>query len=184
MNPSTADIVAAVEAVPAGEVIVLPNNKNVVMSAEQAVALASKPVRVVPSHSVQAGLAAMLRYLPSNGGAENEEAMREALDEVATGEVTVASRDVELDGVAVRKGAYLGLADGAAVASGDDFAEVACAVADRLLAGGRETLTLLTGDDEPSLDGVLEAIRGRHPRVELEVQEGGQPHYPLLLAAE
>ena len=81
--------------------------------------------------------------------------MLEALDQVATGEVTVASRDVELDGIDVRKGAWLGLADGAAVASSSDFDEVACAVAEKLLGDGREVLTLLTGEDEPDLAGLL-----------------------------
>jgi dihydroxyacetone kinase-like predicted kinase len=110
--------------------------------------------------------------------------MEEAQDAVATGEVTVASRDVELDGVAVRKGAWLGLADGAAVAAGDDFDQVVEAVVERLLAGDRELLTILTGQDEPSLEGLLARIGERHPRVEVEVHDGGQPHYPLLLSAE
>ena len=117
MNPSTADIVAAIQATPATEVLVLPNNSNVILSAEQAAKLVDKQVRVIPSRSVPAGLAAIVRYLPSLSAEENEAAMLEALDQVATGEVTVASRDVELDGVDVRKGAWLGLADGAAVAS-------------------------------------------------------------------
>nr|MBA3476013.1 DAK2 domain-containing protein [Actinomycetota bacterium] len=184
MNPSTADILAAIDATPATEVLVLPNNPNVILSAEQAAKLANKPARVVPSRSVPGGLAAIIRYLPSLGAAENERAMLEALEQVATGEVTVASRDIELDGVAVRKGAWLGLAGGSAVASSSDFDEVACAVADRLLAGGREILTLLTGDDDPTLDEFLRRTRERHPDVELDVHPGGQPHYPLLLSAE
>jgi dihydroxyacetone kinase-like predicted kinase len=184
MNPSTADIVAAIDATPATEVLVLPNNKNVILSAEQAAALATKPVRVIPSRSVPAGLAAIVRYLPSNSAAENEEAMLEALESVGTGEITIASRDTQLDGVSVRKGTYLGLADGDAVASSESFDEVADAVVERLLATGRETLTLLTGDDLPELNGLLERVHARHPDVELDVQEGGQPHYPLLLAAE
>lgn len=184
MNPSTADILAAIDATPATEVLVLPNNSNVILSAEQAAKLADKPVRVIPSRSVPAGLAAIVRYLPSLDAAENEAAMLEALEQVATGEVTVASRDVELNGVAVRKGAWLGLADGSAVASSPDFDEVACAVADRLLCDGREILTLLTGEDEPRLDEFLRRVRERHPGVELDVQPGGQPHYPLLLSAE
>jgi DAK2 domain fusion protein YloV len=184
MNPSTADILAAIESTPATEVLVLPNNSNVILSAEQAAKLAGKPVRVIPSRSVPAGLAAIVRYLPSLDAAENEAAMLEALDQVATGEVTVASRDVELDGVDVRKGAWLGLADGKAVASSPDFEEVAYAVVKRLLGDGREVLTLLTGADEPELDGVLRRIEERHPEVELDVQPGGQPHYPLLLSAE
>ncbi|MDQ3066949.1 MAG: DAK2 domain-containing protein [Actinomycetota bacterium] len=184
MNPSTADIVAAIEATPATEVLVLPNNSNVILSAEQAATMTDKPVRVIPSRSVPAGLAAIVRYLPSLDAAENEAAMLEAIEQVATGEITVASRDVELDGIDVKKGAWLGLADGHAVASSPEFADVACAVAERLLGNGRELLTLLTGEDEPDLDVFLERIRERHPNVELDVQPGGQPHYPLLLAAE
>jgi hypothetical protein len=184
MNPSTADIVAAVQATPATQVLVLPNNSNVILSAEQAAKLVDKDVRVIPSRSVPAGLAAIVRYLPSLSAEENEAAMLEALGQVATGEVTVASRDVELDGVDVRKGAWLGLADGAAVASSADFEEVACAVAEKLLDGGREVLTLLTGADEPELDGLLRRIQQRHPDVELDLHPGGQPHYPLLLSAE
>ena len=184
MNPSTADIVAAIQATPATEVLVLPNNANVILSAEQASKLVDKQVRVIPSRSVPAGLAAILRYLPSQSVEENEAAMLEALDQVATGEVTVASRDVQLDGVDVRKGAWLGLADGTAVASSSDFDDVACAVADELLGHGREVLTLLTGEEEPDLVDLLRRIQERHPAVELDVQPGGQPHYPLLLSAE
>src|SRR5688500_20404708 len=117
MNPSTAEIVAAIHSVPASEVLVLPNNPNVILSAEQAAKLVDKHVRVIPARSVPAGLAAIVRYLPSLSAEENEAAMLEALEQVATGEVTLASRDVELDGVDVRKGAWLGLADGAAGAS-------------------------------------------------------------------
>jgi DAK2 domain fusion protein YloV len=184
MNPSTAEIVAAVEATPATEVIVLPNNSNVVLAAEQAAGLVDRPVRVVPSDSVPSGLAAIVRYLPSSSADENEQAMRDALESVVTGEVTVASRDVELDGVSVREGAWLGLADGSAVSSGDDFALVADAVVERLLDGGREVLTVLTGDGAPPLEAFLADISERHPEVEVEVHAGGQPHYPLLLSAE
>ena len=152
MNPSTEDIVAAVDATPATEVIVLPNNRNVILSAEQAIGLANKPMRVVPTQSVQAGLAAMVAYDPERTAAENESEMMRAEAGVATGEVTVASRDVRLDGIEVRKGAWLGLADGAAVASGESFDVVAAAVVEHLLGDGREILTLLTGADEPALD--------------------------------
>ena len=184
MNPSTSDILAAIEATPATEVLVLPNNGNVILAAQQAVEHATKPARVIPSRSVQAGLAAIVRYLPSLPAAENEAAMTEALEQVATGEVTVASRDVELDGLSVRKGAYLGLAQGQAVASSPDLHEVAAAVAERLLSNGAGVLTILTGADEPRLDRLLSRLAERHPDVEIDVHEGGQPHYPLLLAAE
>jgi uncharacterized protein len=184
MNPSTEEIVAAVDASPATEVIVLPNNSNVILTAEQAVALVNKPLRVVATRSVQAGLAAMIAYDAERAAVENESAMQQALEGVATGEVTIASRDVTLDGIEVRKGAWLGLADGAAVASGEDFATVAGAVAERLLDGGRGLLTLLTGAEEPALDELVGEIEARHPEVEIEIHSGGQPHYPLLLSAE
>jgi DAK2 domain fusion protein YloV len=184
MNPSTEEIVAAVDATPATEVIVLPNNSNVILSAEQAIGLVNKPMRVVPTRSVQAGLAAMIAYDPEHGAAENERSMGRALEGVATGEVTIASRDVLLDGIEVRKGAWLGLADGEAVASGQSFDTVAGAVAERLLDGGREILTLLTGAEEPQLDALVSEIEARHPGLEIEIHAGGQPHYPLLLSAE
>ncbi len=184
MNPSTEEIVAAVDAAPATEVIVLPNNSNVILTAEQAVALADKPLRVVPTRSVQAGLAAMIAYDPERPASENEPAMTSAIEGVATGEITIASRDVTLDGIDVRKGAWLGLAEGSAVASGQSFDAVAGAVAERLLDGGRELLTLLTGADEPQLAALVSEIGARHPEVEIEIHAGGQPHYPLLLSAE
>jgi dihydroxyacetone kinase-like predicted kinase len=110
--------------------------------------------------------------------------MREALDAVSTGEVTVASRDAHVDGLVVRKGQYLGLADGRPVASGESFDEVAEAVVAHLLSEPREVLTLLTGADEPALERLLASVVKAHPDLELDVQTGGQPHYPLLLAAE
>jgi fatty acid kinase len=184
MNPSTAEIVDAVRATPAAEVIVLPNNSNVLLAAEQAALLADKPVRVVPSDSVPSGLAAIVRYLPTSSPEDNERTMREALASVVTGEVAIASRDVVLDGVNVRKGAWLGLVDGAAVACDDDFDSVAGQLVDRVLQDGREILTLLTGQNAPSLETLLARIGELHPEVEVDVHAGGQPHYPLLLSAE
>jgi DAK2 domain fusion protein YloV len=184
MNPATADLVAALQSVDAEGIVLLPNNKNVVLAAEQAARLVGRPVDVVPSESIQAGLAAMVAFDPTRAPADNAADMREAIASLATGEVTVASRDAQLDGIAIRKGSWLGLADGEAVAGGDDFAEVAEAVIERLLAEPREVLTLLTGEAEPALDGLLARIASRHPDLELEVQSGGQPHYPLLLSAE
>jgi dihydroxyacetone kinase-like predicted kinase len=184
MNPSTAELVAAINATRAVEVIVLPNNSNVILTAEQAVGLADKHVEVVATDSIQAGLAAMVSFAPERSADENAAEMRELLAGVATGEVTIASRDVETNGFSVRKGAWLGLADGKAVAGGASFEEVAVAVAEQLLSEPRDVLTLLTGADEPELEGLLKRIEARHPDLELEVQPGGQPHYPLLLSAE
>jgi hypothetical protein len=184
MNPSAAELVAAVDKVDAAEVIVLPNNANVILTAEQAAGLAAKPVTVVPTDSIQAGLAVMVSFLPERSAAENAAEMSEVLESVVTGEVTIASRDVDLNGVAVKKGRWLGLAEGEPVAVGDEFEDVAAQVTDSLLAEPRMLLTLLAGADAPDLDGLLERIRERHPDLELDVQAGGQPHYPLLLSAE
>ncbi len=184
MNPSTAELVDAIETTPAAEVVLLPNNSNVILSAEQAAGLVDKPVSVVPADSLPAGLAAMLAFDPERPAAENAEAMNELVGGVKTGEVTLASRDVELNGLAVRKGAWLGLAGGEAVAGGPDFDDVAAAVAERLLEEPRDVMTLLTGADEPELEDLLRRIQDAHPQLELDVQAGGQPHYPLLLSAE
>jgi DAK2 domain fusion protein YloV len=184
MNPSTEQILAAIERTGGSEVVVLPNNSNVVMSAEQAARLASKPVRVVRTDSLQEGLAALVVYAPDRSAESNTVEMYEALDPVETGAVTVASRDAELNGVAVRKGKWLGLVDGDPVATGDTFEEVAEAVVERLLTEPKDILTLLTGEEKPELDALRRFLEERHPELELDVQEGGQPHYPLLLSAE
>jgi len=184
MNPSTADLVAAIEAAQAAEVVVLPNNSNVIMSAEQAADHSSKKVRVVPTRSLQAGLAALIAFDLSLGAEENAGPMAEAVEAIATGAVTIASRDIQLNGVSVHKGKWLGLANGEPVAGGESFDEVVHAVLARLLAEPRGILTLLTGEDPPSLDALLSELEAEHPELELDVHQGGQPHYPLLLAAE
>ncbi len=184
MNPSTADLLAAIEAVRPAQVVLLPNNGNVLMSAEQAADHSSKTVRVVPTTSLPAGLAALVAFDPVKEAEANAAEMRDAVEAVATGAVTVASRDVDLNGVSVRKGKWLGLADGEPVAGGETFDEVARAVLERLLAEPRGVLTLLTGEEPPALETLLAGLAEEHPELELDVHRGGQPHYPLLLSAE
>jgi DAK2 domain fusion protein YloV len=184
MNPSTADLLAAIEASGAGEVVLLPNNSNVVMAAEQAARVAGKAVQVVPTSSIPAGLAALVAFHNERSADENATAMREALTGVVTGEIAVASRDASADGVPVRAGEYLGLVDGDAVAAGAAFDDVARALLERLLAEPRDVLTLLRGEGAPPLNGLLDELAEQHPELEVDVHEGGQPHYPLLLSAE
>jgi dihydroxyacetone kinase-like predicted kinase len=183
-NPSTAELVAALEELEAEEAILLPNNPNVRLAAEHAAEQARLPVAVVPTESIPAGLAALVAYDGARGADENAGEMNAAAAAVATGEVTRASRDVQLDGVAIRRGDWLGLADGEPVAGGDDFAEVAFEVVAQLVAEPRTVLTLLTGAEPPPLDGLVERLESAHPELEVEVHEGGQPHYSLLLGAE
>jgi uncharacterized protein len=184
MNPPTADLLAAVESIAAAEVVLLPNDANVVMAAEQAARLASRPVQVVPTESIQAGLAAAVAFNPERAAAENAAAMLNAVAAVATGEIAIASREATVDGVSIREGEYLARLNGTAVAAGPGFHEVARRLLERLLADPRDVLTLLTGEGAPSLDGLLEELTERHPDLEFDVHDGGQPHHPLLVSAE
>ena len=184
MNPSTADLLRAVQSIDAEEAIILPNNSNIVLAAEHAAANADRTVEVVPATSIPAGLAAMVAFDGSRTAAENAKEMREAIETVTTGEVTIASRDVQMNGIPITKGDWLGLSEGEPVAGGADFDDVTYAVVERLLSEPRELLTLLVGRDGAKLQGVLDRIAEEHPDVEVDVQEGGQPHYHLLLSAE
>ena len=184
MNPSTAVLLEAIDSTAADEVVLLPNNANVVMAAEQASRVAGKPVQVVPTESIPAGLTALVAFLGERSAEENASAMREALDGLVTGELALASRDASIDGVRVHDGEFLALLEGDAVAAGAGFDEVARALIERLLAEPRDVLTLLRGEGAPSLNGLLEELAKQYPELELDVHEGGQPHYPLLLSAE
>ena len=184
MNPSAQELLDAIERAPAPEAILLPNNENVILAAEQAARHASKPVRVIPTRSLQEGLAALVAYDPSRSAEANLLEIFAALESVATGAVTLSSRDAEPDGVPVRKGDWLGLVDGEAIVAAPEFEEVARAVLARLLEEPRAVVTVLTGIEAPPLDELRDWLESEHPEVELDVEEGGQPHYPLLLSAE
>jgi hypothetical protein len=184
MNPSTADLLAAVKSLASDEAILLPNNSNIVLAAEHAAAHAARPVHVVATDSIPAGLAAMVAFDGARSSEDNAAQMREAVDAVVTGEVTLASRDVELAGIAIRKGEWLGLAGGTPVAGGTDFDDVARAVASKLLERPHDMITLLAGADAPPLAALVESIAADHPDLDIDVHEGGQPLYHLLLSAE
>ena len=151
MNPSTDEILDGIDRTRAPEAVVLANNPNVIMAAEQAARLATKPVKVIPSRSLTAGLAAMVGYEGARTADENAAEMESLLADVSTGAVTIASRTIDVDGMQVARGAYLGLVDGEAIAGGTTFDAVASSVVDQLLAEPRDVLTLITGADEPEL---------------------------------
>ena len=184
MNPATSDIVAAIEAVPAEEVVVLPNNKNVVLAAEQAATASEKAVHVVPTRSLQAGLGAMVSFEGSRPGEENATEMEEAAAGVRAGAVTRASRTTSLGGLAIEQGEFLGLVDEEPVASGPALEPVARDVVERLLGEATDVLTVLAGEEAEGVEELVEALRDAHPELEIEVHEGGQPHYALLFSAE
>jgi fatty acid kinase len=184
MNPSTADIAAAIESLPESGVIVLPNSKNVVMAAEQAGAAVHKEVRVVPTHTLQAALGALVAYDPQRPVDENAAAMEEAAAVVRSGGVARASRSASIGSVDVEEGEFLGLVEGEPVAAGPDLDPVAREVVERLLQADSEVLTILVGEEAADTDALLDGIRAGHPELEVEVHEGGQPNYPLLFGAE
>ena len=184
MNPSAEAILDAIERAGAAEAVVLPNHPNVVMAAEQAAANASRATHVIPVDSIPAGLAAMVAFDGALPAADNAEAMAAAADAVTAGAVAVASRDATLDGVTVRSGEYLGLVGRSPVTAGAEFDTVARAVVGRLLAEPRDLLTVLRGADAPDVDALVAELAREHPALEVEVHDGGQPHYALLLSAE
>ena len=182
MNPSTEELLRAIERTARREVVVLANNDNVVLAARQAARLARCPVHVVPSSSLQAGLGAMLAYdaLSGRRGERGGDGGR-GRPAIATGAVTVASRAVSVDGLQVERGAYLGLVDGEPVAGGTSFDAVA-SLGRRPPArrAARRPDAASPAQDEPELGPLLARVAERHPELELEVHPGGQPHYPLL----
>ena len=184
MNPSTAAIAAAVESVPETEVVVLPNSKNVVMAAEQAAESVAKDVRVVATPTMQAGLGALVAFDPQGSGEENAAAMEEAAAAVRSGSVARASRTATIGALEVEQGQFLGLVDGEPVTAGPALDPVAREVVERLVEGGSDVLTILLGDETGGAEQLVEGIRTAHPELEVEVHHGGQPHYPLLFAAE
>jgi DAK2 domain fusion protein YloV len=188
LNPSTQELLEAVARCRAPQVVILPNNPNVVATAERAAELADRPVRVVETRSIAAGLAAAVEYRPDRDAAANARAMAEAAARVRTGAVTTAVRDATADGVEIHKGDTLALLDGTVVGSSGDPREALRLLLDRLLDGGGEILTVLRGADPDgtagSLDPMLAAVARAHPEVEIEVRDGGQPHYPVVLAVE
>jgi hypothetical protein len=184
MNPATAEIVAAIETLAAEEAVVLPNNKNVILAAEQAVGATTKPARVVPTHSVQAGLGAMVCFDPGQAAEENAAQMEDAAAGVRAGAVTRASRDAVLGGLSVEEGQFLGLVEGEPVTVGPVLQPVARDVLERLLEGGADVLTILAGEAAEGVVDLVSFLEEEHPELEIEVHEGGQPHYPLLFSAE
>ena len=183
-NPSAKEIADAIEGAHAPEVIVLPNNRNIVGAAVQATEFTSKNVRIVETESLQAGLLAVSEaYTHSDSADVNVTAMVTVLEGILTGEVTTASRTATVDGIDVREGEWLGLVEGRIVACDADFDEVALAVAAGVLADGSDAFTAILGVDRPRLDEFRERFEQTFPGVLLEEKDGGQQHYPLLVFA-
>ncbi|PZS17446.1 MAG: hypothetical protein DLM54_09630, partial [Acidimicrobiales bacterium] len=186
MNPSTAELLAAIEEVAAKEVVVLPNNRNVVAVAEQAAAAADRPVSVVPTTTVTEAFAALLAYDADADADANARAMAEAVDRIATAEVTQAVRDASTAAGPVRAGDWLGMTPSGIVAVSRTAADAAIAVLEALLADHHELVTLVEGAPALSADPrrVTEWLAASHPEVAVEVHDGGQPLNTWLISAE
>ncbi len=187
MNPSLADLLAVVDSVPAGQVVVLPNNKNIIPVAERVDGATDKQVVVVPTRSIAQGLAALVAYTPDAPEAEALAAdMAAAARAVRSGEVTRAVRAATTPIGAVREGDWLGIADGQVAVAEAEARDALRSLLDVLVTGDAELVTLLTGEDA-DLEAVKAAgewLEAERPGVELEVAAGGQPLYPYLISVE
>ena len=186
MNPSAAQLLEAVDALGAEEVVVLPNNGNVILTAEQAAGMSPRHVAVVPSTSIPVGLAAMVAFDPGSDAVGNARVMEDAIAGVHSAEVTRAVRDSELDGVEVRKGQAMGIVDGRLVAAGEELEEAFGGVLEEFARVEAEFVTVLTALNGSGVSRErLEELAARlTPDAEVHFHEGGQPLYPILASAE
>ena len=186
MNPSTQNILSAINRTPAETVFVFPNNKNIIMAAEQTIPLTEKTVIVIPSKTVPQGVTALLSFDPDGTAEANTEAMTEALGTVETMRITYAARDSDFDGYEIHQGDYLALCGGALFGTAQELAVLLQRLASHVAEDGREFVTLYTGVDTTPEVGqqALEIFQAACPDAEVTLVEGGQPVYYFLISAE
>ncbi|UCH60568.1 MAG: DAK2 domain-containing protein [Anaerolineales bacterium] len=186
MNPSTQEILAAFENLPTDQIVILPNNKNIVLAARSAGELTVKQVAIVPSHSIPQGLSALLRLDPNGDFDQVVNDMNRALDDVESGEITVATRSVEIDGVQVTEGQAIALHNGKLILAADSIEDACLRLLKQAHADHFELITMYGGIDlvKAELYRLADLVRQKYPEQEIEVQEGGQPHYQLILSIE
>ena len=186
MNPSTEDILKAIKEVNADQVIILPNNKNIFMAADQAAEVADVPVAVVPSKTISQGMTAMLAFNGEQSLEENKTAMTEMLDSVVSGQITNAIRDTAIDGVEIHEGDYLGMVDGKIILSEADKYQATLDTLNKMISEDIEIITIIVGEEgtQAEAEKLSEAIEASYPDLEVEIHEGKQPVYPYLLSAE
>jgi uncharacterized protein len=186
MNPSTEDLLKVIEKVPQNEVILLPNNGNIIMAARQTQSLTKKHVVVVPTETIPQGMAALISLNYDGTLEENAEAMQEAASAVETGEVTRAVRDAKVDGLEVKEGDIIGLLNNALVTTGPDLEGVAWDLLERMGAGESELITIYWGGDltESDAQAFCDQVGERYSNAEVELVHGGQPFYDYIISAE
>ncbi|MFN8597957.1 MAG: DAK2 domain-containing protein [Anaerolineae bacterium] len=186
MNPSTQDFMQLLDALPTERAILLPNNGNVIMAARQTVELSKKQIIVVPTKTIPQGIAAMLAFNEQRDLEANAKAMEAAAKHVKTGEVTTATRSVEFNGLKVEQGQVIGLLNDELTVAAQNVEEAVWGLLDQMGVDDLEIITLYFGNQITSntAEALADAIRTRHSHVEVEVVEGGQPHYDYIISAE
>jgi DAK2 domain fusion protein YloV len=186
MNPSTQDMLTGIESIPFEEVILLPNNGNVIPAAKQVVGLTKKKLHVIETHSVPQGVSAVVAFRPERPAAENVRAMKAEAERVQTIEVTHAVRDTRSNGLKVKKGDVIGLINDRLEFAGSDYAEVVHKALSKLGPDAYELVTVYRGEQasDDEMARLESEIRSSYPGLEVEVQHGGQQHYPFILSVE
>jgi DAK2 domain fusion protein YloV len=186
MNPSTEDIVKAIEEVNAKQVFILPNNSNIIMTAEQASSVIGPHVAVIPSKTVPQGMAALLAFNPSVSFADNADVMKGALANVKTGQVTYAVRDTTIDGLAIEKDDFMGIANGNIVVTSKEQVDVAKQLLVSMISDDDEIITILQGEDtsDEEVEELTAFIESEYEDIEVEVHKGNQPLYSYIFSIE
>jgi hypothetical protein len=186
MNPSTKEIISACENLPTDKVIILPNNKNIILAAETAKKLTNKKVGVVPSKSVPQGIAALMRFIPDGDFDKVIADMISALPEVQTGEITTATRSVEIDGVEVKEGQIIALLNGKLILSAATLEEACLNLLHLAETEKHNLVTIFYGAnvDQTAAEAIAEKVCETYPNQELELKDGGQPHYQFIISIE
>ncbi|GAB5057505.1 DAK2 domain-containing protein [Companilactobacillus alimentarius] len=186
MNPSTNDIVNAINQSNAKRALVLPNNGNIVMAAKQAVDLADIPVAIVKTKTISQGMTAMLSFNPESDLEENKDNMEDSLDTVKSGQITQAIRDTEIDGLKISKGHYMGIVDGKILVDDSDIIAGTERMLDKMIDEDSEVITILVGQDGNTDDAqkISDYLDNKYSDLETEIHQGDQPVYPYLISVE
>lgn len=186
MNPSTEDIVTAINEVNADQVIVLPNNKNIFMAVQQAAEVSDIPVAVVETRTISQGMTAMLAFNEQATLAENQQAMTEILSSVVSGSVTHAIRNTAIDGIEITEGDFLGMVDGKIVVSVPDCFSASMDTLQKMISDETEIVTIIIGEEGKAKEAakIEAALTEIYPEIEVEIHQGDQPVYPYLFSAE
>lgn len=187
MNPSTEDMLNAIEHVNADTIFILPNNSNIILAAQQAKALTEdKEIVVIPSKTVPQGITAIINYVFDKSASENEQHMIEEMNRVKTGQVTYAVRDTSLDGKEIKQGNIMGIGDKTILSVGEDISETTLDLIDQLVDDDSELISLYYGEDTTEQDAneIAEKVMEKYPMVDVEVHMGGQPIYYYVLSVE